>query len=100
VRGWHTEWPAELERGDDGEYLTVVHFAGLVLAAGFARAGVVSDRLAVVAAVPDFGHRGGWRVRFAARDFVAAGADIARAAQRLNDAGEKLAGGMTRRVNL
>jgi len=90
----------ELEQGDDGEYLTVVHFAGAVLAAGFARAGVVSDRLAVVAAIPDFGNRGGWRVRFAARDFVAAGANIARATQRLIDPAEKLAGGMTRPANL
>src|SRR5271154_704543 len=75
---------AGVEQGDDGEISTVVHSAGVVLAAGFAGPGAVSDRVADPAAVPDSGDCGGRCVRPAARNSVSARADIARSTQRLS----------------
>src|SRR5271155_494651 len=78
-----------MEQGDDGEIHTVVHSAGVVLAAGLAGVGALSDCMAALAAVSDSGHRGGGCVRAAARDFISAGEDLARAAQRLSGAREQ-----------
>src|SRR5271156_7121058 len=89
-----------MERGDDGEIHTVVHSAGVVLAAGLAGVGALSACVAALAAVSDSGHRGGGRVRSAARDFISAGSDLARAAQRLSDVREKQVPGCGRHALL
>jgi hypothetical protein len=68
-------------RGGYGEIPTVVHFAGAVLAAGFAGLGAVPVRLADLAAVSDRGNRGRGRSRIAAGDIVPACTDFARTAR-------------------
>jgi hypothetical protein len=70
-------------KGGHCDIHSLVHSAGVVLAAGFAGAGNLPDCLAGPATVPHPGDRGRRRIGIVARDFVLARARLARAAKRV-----------------